>query len=168
MIENINYIIESIKTDGQFRVSQDNIDEYRESIKLLKAKNIIANRDGGGYIFTDIGYHVSDIGYENYINELKENKKIQDKLNESAFKSADATVDSAQSAKSSKRWGIFTSLVGLASFLWAIYQTSEVDSLKKDVQKSDSLRILQGQIIEKQNQRLSKIEQTLNRLQSKK
>lgn len=168
MHEKILYIINTIIEEGRFTKDYKEFETYRIQLRELVTKGIIKSTTNG-YVFDKLGYHIKEIGgYENYLIELRQDKELQEKVNIATIDAAKATVDSAQSAKSSKRWGIFTSLVGFASFLWAIHQTSEVDSIKKDVQKSDSLRILQGQVIEKQNQRLSKIEQTLNRLQSKK
>ena len=168
MDEKTLFIINKISNNTYLKLNPKSFQEYKPQLNELIAKGFIKS-NANGYSFTDIGYQIKEIGgYENYLNKLKQDKEIQENLSTATIDSANATVDSAKSAKASKNWGIFTSLVGLASFLWAIYQTSEVDSLKKDVQKSDSLLIWQGQVIEKQNQRLSKIEQTLNRFQSKK
>lgn len=167
MYKSINTIINEIDNDGSFSLTASN-NEFLNDIRKLESQNIITKK-GSMYIFTDIGYHIVEVGgYEQYLLELKEKASRELEIHNATIKSSEATVSAADSAKISKNWAIITGTVGIFSFAWAIYQTILTNEINENVDRYDHRLKQQDSIIEIQHQQLTKFGLLLNQRQPKK
>jgi hypothetical protein len=97
MDEKILFIINEISTNTYLKLDSRSFQEYKPQLNELIAKDLIKS-NANGYSFTDTGYQIKEIGgYENYLNKLKQDKELQEKVNIAIIESAKAAADSAKS-----------------------------------------------------------------------
>ena len=149
MNDHINQIIRKVGENGHISIDSNNQYLFRAALRL-ESENIL-RRNEKNFYFKDIGQHIYKLGsYEKYQIELDEQKQHQKKLD-------DATIDAAQSAKTSKKWGIIgvsvSSILAFFSLLLNIYQFRDSvikdDSLKeinKKLKQQDSLLLIQQKL----------------------
>lgn len=155
MNDQINQIIRTIGKYGFMSIEQGS-PLFRVALILHSDKILLRNQNS--FSFDKPGVRIFELGsYEKYLTELDEQKQHQKRLDEAVIKSSEATVDAAQSAKTSKKWGIIgisvSSVLAFFSLLLNIYQfrdsATKDDSLKvinKKLKQQDSLLLIQQKL----------------------